>query len=83
MMEVLGERYPGIAGTIQISQFQWCSRADTVRYSASYNITTNRAKNRPSGNSETVRDENYAGDSVNPLPCMQGNGLRNVWPQTT
>ena len=40
-------------------------------------------KNRPSGNSETVRDENYAGDSVNPLPCMQGNGPGYVWPQTT
>jgi len=40
-------------------------------------------KKTPSGNSETVRDENYAGDSVSPLPCMQGNGPRNVWPQTT
>ena len=40
-------------------------------------------KKMSSGNSETVRDENYAGDSVNPLPCMQGNGPGYVWPQTT
>jgi hypothetical protein len=44
MMEVGREIYPRIAGTIQISQFQWCSRAETTKYSASLIITTNRGK---------------------------------------
>jgi hypothetical protein len=47
------------------------------------NYNNEPGKKRPSSNSETVRDENFAGDSVNPLPYLQGNGLRNVGLQTT
>jgi len=44
MTGVRGERYPGIAGTIQISQFQWCSRAENSKVFRIVDTAADRGK---------------------------------------